>query len=448
LQIVQILERAEWKAFLSKRIGRIEVLDGEETLQRIFFVIPEVCTLLPKQKKLDLMLEVKRDSSAEKLNDLISRVPDLEHEINHQANIYRSNFAYIATMYPAWTNALFFLVFTINLLIISYYEVDPITGDISIAFPLARISLSFLSLVHLLFSTVLLISYIWCSADMIIYYQRKKSGSVLLKNNRKKAISEGYFSVETMKKLFFLFSDGWVLYHIVYLMVSFAGNFYPQFFVFHLLDICLRSVTVRNVLKSVTLNGHSILLTALLVMIVIYVYAVIGFFVFRDAYKVVGLSCETLYECLLTTIHFGIRSGGGIGDVLLKPDFHSSEYLGRMIYDVSFFAVIIVILLNIVFGIILDTFGELREKRNAIEEDIRTRCFICNVESDELQRFGVSFSSHIKHEHNMWNYVYYFIYLDNKERDDYTSIENFISAKREGGSIDYFPVNKAISISR
>ena len=35
----------------------------------------------------------------------------------------------------------------------------------------------------------------------------------------------------------------------------------------------------------------------------------------------------------------------------------------RLIYDLSFFIIVITIGLNLVFGIILDTFGELRSKK-------------------------------------------------------------------------------------
>ena len=51
----------------------------------------------------------------------------------------------------------------------------------------------------------------------------------------------------------------------------------------------------------------------------------------------------------------------------------------RMAFDFSFFVIVVVILLNIIFGIIIDTFAELRAEKQKVEEEIRTRCFICGM---------------------------------------------------------------------
>jgi hypothetical protein len=44
----------------------------------------------------------------------------------------------------------------------------------------------------------------------------------------------------------------------------------------------------------------------------------------------------------------GLRNGGGIGDALLKPSFNSQEdvYFSRILFDLSFFGFVVVILLN------------------------------------------------------------------------------------------------------
>jgi len=61
-----------------------------------------------------------------------------------------------------------------------------------------------------------------------------------------------------------------------------------------------------------------------------------------------------------------LRAGGGIGDVLTSPPMHSDIpfYSQRVLYDVSFFIIINIIWLNIIFGIIIDTFAELRDNKN------------------------------------------------------------------------------------
>jgi hypothetical protein len=62
-------------------------------------------------------------------------------------------------------------------------------------------------------------------------------------------------------------------------------------------------------------------------------------------------------------------------------------YFFKIIFDLTFFLIVIVILLNIIFGIIIDTFAELRDKKHSMEEDMKNICFICNI-----NRQTVSFS--------------------------------------------------------
>ena len=75
-----------------------------------------------------------------------------------------------------------------------------------------------------------------------------------------------------------------------------------------------------------------------------------------------------------------MRNGGGIGDALMMMSYSSDNatyYAIRYFYDLIFFASINIVFLNIIFGIIVDTFAELREKKNKMDEDKKTICFIC-----------------------------------------------------------------------
>jgi len=112
------------------------------------------------------------------------------------------------------------------------------------------------------------------------------------------------------------------------------------------------------------------------------------------------------------------------------------------------FIIIVIILLNMVFGIILDTFGQLRDEKAAIEEDIQSRCFICSVSSDVFQRQSFGFKHHSKVDHNVWNYLYFFVYLDHKDHDEYTSAEEYVAEKRasKNDRISYFPISRAIAL--
>lgn len=92
--------------------------------------------------------------------------------------------------------------------------------------------------------------------------------------------------------------------------------------------------------------------------------------------------CSTLYECTLSTLNNGIRAGGGIGETLAQPlNSNANQYWGRYFFDLTFFIVIIIVMLNIIFGIIIDAFAALRDQRKEAMDAIQNNCFICGIES-------------------------------------------------------------------
>jgi len=53
-----------------------------------------------------------------------------------------------------------------------------------------------------------------------------------------------------------------------------------------LLDIVYQEETLLNVIRSVTKNGRSILLTAVLAFILIYLFSIVGFIFFKDDFMI------------------------------------------------------------------------------------------------------------------------------------------------------------------
>ena len=57
------------------------------------------------------------------------------------------------------------------------------------------------------------------------------------------------------------------------------------------------------------------------------------------------------------------------------------------------------------FGIIIDTFGDLRAKEKEKVDDMRELCFICNLERAEFDRHGAGFANHIRNDHNVRHWL-------------------------------------------
>lgn len=58
----------------------------------------------------------------------------------------------------------------------------------------------------------------------------------------------------------------------------------------------------------------------------------------------------------------------------------------RFFYDNLFFLSLMIIMINIVSGIIIDTFGSIREEDKIFNEDINTICFICGYDKETIDR--------------------------------------------------------------
>jgi len=98
------------------------------------------------------------------------------------------------------------------------------------------------------------------------------------------------------------------------------------------------------------------------------------------------------------------------------------------------------------FGIIVDTFGELRGKRKDKLVDMSEFCFVCGIDRQTFERHGNGFDIHVSKEHNIWHYLYFIVYLTLKEPTEYTGPEQYLSPKIKEGKIDWFPIGKAMCI--
>ncbi|KAG0715915.1 Inositol 1,4,5-trisphosphate receptor type 1 [Chionoecetes opilio] len=183
-----------------------------------------------------------------------------------------------------------------------------------------------------------------------------------------------------------------------------------------LFDVVYREETLLNVIRSVTRNGWSIVLTAALALILVYLFSIIGYTFFKNDFVVdvsdnnidwetiqlhinerveqyvhmsiasgesnrmrptemdaceigadcvqkdepIALSnvvesitkevmaeveeskeeaCSTLIMCIVTTLNHGLRSGGGIGDILRPPSNKVRSCLANLIIYIVIYVI-------------------------------------------------------------------------------------------------------------
>jgi hypothetical protein len=102
--------------------------------------------------------------------------------------------------------------------------------------------------------------------------------------------------------------------------------------------------------------------------------------------------------------------------------------------------------LNIVSTVIMDTFTTLREKGESDSEDREKKCFICSEQRDIIERLtNKEFRRHTEKEHNVWNYIYFLAYILKKEQTEHTGIESYVHHCYRLFDISWFPQNQALS---
>ncbi|XP_013415241.1 inositol 1,4,5-trisphosphate receptor [Lingula anatina] len=158
-------------------------------------------------------------------------------------------------------------------------------------------------------------------------------------------------------------------------------------------------------------------------------------------------ACDSLIMCIVTSLNEGLRNGGGIGDVLRKPSSKEPLFVARVIYDLLFFFIVIIITLNLIFGVIIDTFADLRSEKQQKEEILKNTCFICGLDRSSFDNKSVSFEDHIKNEHNMWHYLYFIVLVKVKDPTEFTGPESYVYAMIRDKNLDWFPRMRAMSLA-
>lgn len=257
---------------------------------------------------------------------------------------------------------------------------------------------------------------------------------------------------KTMEEISFVVLDPMFIWQLIFLAICIISEFYVLACAFQTLNLVVRSDTVKRVGLAISRNNKQFLWTLVLLIVIVYIYSIIGFYFMNDTFVSDDeRMCEDTLECFLFTLDLGLRSGGGISDAIETGSYTEDQkwqLVVRVLFDLSFFVLIIILLLNVIFGMIIDAFGELRDQKTANENDKKNVCFICGVERSEYERKG-NFEEHVTREHNPLNYIYYIAYILEKEKTesvDMTDIESYVSENYKRKENKWIPVGRSLTL--
>ncbi|CAK68868.1 unnamed protein product (macronuclear) [Paramecium tetraurelia] len=442
----------------------------------------------------------------ERANFLI-KVMEYEEKLNQ---VFAKNpiFAFFATSGKLWENCAFVTTLVINLIVLLSYSQkfynegqSDITGDLiyerlldprllgQTDFIWTPILIQGLGITMLVFSSLIVFFFLVKRAPLKVDhiwedYQKPKTVMKMIWD----------VSIRGIKSLIILLQDSDILYYCIYIIAGIVGlTVHPFFFAFHLMDF-LKLEQLKTVLDAIWGPRQEIGLALLLLAVIEYYVGILGFVIFFNDYPIVNgtncrilqdndhiiceRGCSTLWQCIFMSFDLTFKFTGALGQGIMDYDTiteisqdydmivngwdrviysqneydgvdHSftSNYFSRFVFDNAVNIVLVMIMLNMIQGIIVDTFGSLREKLQERIKDQTMKCFICGITREKFEKNdeggGMGFQEHIEQEHYMWNYIYYIAYLKHKDENDYNGNESYIKSKIDIKDISWMPIKRA-----
>ena len=475
-----------YKKIRSRQTQKEQSVDDliKEKFARTYFIVPYYTFYLSNQSKLRFEENVDRSTKTTKARGLINSIESFLFEMNFNSYIFKNSwFSMIAKINYFHFEVINFLFICIhNVILLSHYYK-------SVTLPMSEYETYEYSNFNDLLDTknwmfaIIQITFlvfvigIWYKYNFLVCYfsnlqsefenktplfTRIKKFREISKDDKPdfdKLLDEQFVDVPYRTKMRVAFIDSFLLNQeicfpiytlfLLILYLIFQSPFFvilPMLFMAHLFN------TLSAVFKGVYSRFGHLSAVYLFTFLVIYIFMWTGFLFFGHLFTVDTINsnndpvnsepfCASSIQCLLFFINYGIRSGGGIGDLLGTPSFKDNYifFLIIFFYEIAFHLIIVMVFANVFLGLIADAFGELREVDCAKENDMKNICFICQIDTDTCAIKGIDFDEHTQKKHNIWNYVHFLCYLYMKDENEYNIMEYKIMTSINELNLSWLP---------
>ncbi|CAF0724055.1 unnamed protein product, partial [Didymodactylos carnosus] len=467
-------------SYYHKHTAEIEIIRQDRSIEPIVFPVPQLCEFLTVEKKQKVFLTCDQDEQGSKVKDFFEKFPEIFEEMKWQRKLrHQPTLYWFSSHMSLWSDISFNFAVLINILVAVFYPFNKGLKELDPRASAAIWSALLLTLIAIVMKPSVGSMRMFFVAGILRSIYSVGLGPTLWLMGAINVLNKGVFLVSFMgnngtfsRSRYENLTNFELVYHVGYLLLCVLGLCGHEFFYsLLLLDIIFRDSTLLQVTQSVTRNGKSILLTMMLALILIYLFSLLASSIpnvlhqyctkdncvndtlsvltntsIEDVEDDVERSCDTLFMCIVTTLNKGLRNGGGIGDVLRQPSSQEPLYFFRVIYDMMFFFIVIIITLNLIFGVIIDNFADLRTEKQRNDEILRNTCFICSLDRKSFDNKHVTFEDHIRKVHNMWNYVYFMVLIKVKDPTEYTGPESYVHEMIEQRNLDWFPRMRTMSL--
>ena len=262
---------------------------------------------------------------------------------------------------------------------------------------------------------------------------------------------EYFFDTNSYRKILiyiYLVLDIKVLYALAYMAFALLGIFVHNFFFgFHLIEFIISQPILQYVFRAIVDPIAQLAYTFIFFFILIYFYSLIIFYNFQEIMP--ENSCDSPVICMVFIYSNTFTSGGNLGNFIDEGGHQNEDgNMVRYALDISYTIIMVWLVWQMVSGLIVDTFESLRGDREEKEDDMKSKCFICGLDKEKIEKYypgKEGFEKHLK-DHSIINYFFYTFYLEDKDSSEYSGLESYIKNQIDKESISWFPQGRSLKI--
>ncbi|KAK2960546.1 putative ryanodine receptor type 1 [Blattamonas nauphoetae] len=255
----------------------------------------------------------------------------------------------------------------------------------------------------------------------------------------------------------------WVYYFLhpmLYLSIIFVASsimaFWETAFQSILLfDLVLSVHSWHSVLKSIYRSGKNLIVSLLLFLVITYIFSIVASVSFAEVFvkdhalppTADNQVCHYIITCFIAMIGQFPTGGEWLmwRSMYGESDFQNPLHLrlASFLFTILFWLLTSQIIMNIIQGLIIDTFKNQREKADEAEHRNQQSCFVCGQTIEDLESQGRDMRHHITIEHDPTTYYSYYVHLTEHMKHNLNELngdEDFMREQFEKASVSYWPV--------
>mmetsp|Transcript_36720 Transcript_36720/g.57378 ORF Transcript_36720/g.57378 Transcript_36720/m.57378 type:complete len:838 (-) Transcript_36720:1502-4015(-) len=220
----------------------------------------------------------------------------------------------------------------------------------------------------------------------------------------------------------------------------------PFFFVFYMLDY-FRTQDGKLVLQAIIIGGPNLFKSFTAGVLVIICFGFYSYAYFSSTINDEQELCHSPFQCVVKHVLDSLTDDMG---TVLGDDFGNYAYPAVVFWADSWKAwqntfvlagiVFWVFLLQgIIQGQIIDAFAENRARVEKAKEDLNNKCFVTSIDRFVFASYPGEWDKR-KDGQYAWRYLLFLSYLQDKDPEEYTGLENFVMGEVKAGSVSFLPI--------